>query len=105
MAIPGSYYITAYEKKERPSGSPSVAEIKTPGILRSERRKSRVDAADPTRYTIFFIKQSTIMTKIIVPSDHARDKCHCYSDNHCTTSRTTTITVDGKKTTGRLPQL
>ena len=74
VAIPGSYYITAYEEGTIRLATDLSLEVKTPGIYKIEEKDGniRIDAADPTHIqSSLSMKINDYDLKIIVPSDHA----------------------------------
>ena len=74
VAIPGYYYITAYEEGTIRLAVDLSLEIKTPGIYKIEEKDGniRIDAADPTHtQSSFSVKINDYDLKIIVPSGHA----------------------------------
>lgn len=74
VAIPGYYYITAYEEGTIRLAVDLSLEIKTPGIYKIEEKDGniRIDAADPTHtQSSFSVKINDYDLNIIVPSGHA----------------------------------
>ncbi|WP_293717149.1 polysaccharide lyase family 8 super-sandwich domain-containing protein [uncultured Parabacteroides sp.] len=99
VAIPGSYYITAYEEGTIRLAADLSLEIKTPGIYKIEEKDGnlRVDAADPTHtQSSLSVKINDYDLKIIVPSDHAPGQSVTVTPI-ITAPQVGHITVDGKK--------